>query len=82
MEEEEIVQIKKFCLKHACNVFQSQKLFDDSTAETPLELAQWFFDWITDGNERNNDERLRRASCLGKVVTCDPDDPEKEERQE
>lgn len=67
--EEEVIQIKKFCLKQACNVFHDQKLFDDSTAETPLELAQWFFEWVTDGNEKNSDERYLRASCLGRVIS-------------
>ena len=82
MEEKEIIQLKKFCLDQACRVYQHQKTFDDSMAVTPLELAQWFFDWVSGKSNRNYGEYCRHGSYLEKIVTFDPNNPDVEGRQE
>lgn len=44
-------ELKKFCIIHACNVFQAQSQFEDYATATPLELAQKFYKWITSQDE-------------------------------
>ncbi len=77
-----MIQLKKFCLDQACRVYQHQKTFDDSMAVTPLELAQWFFAWVTGKSEKNYGEYCRYGSYLEKTITFDPNAPEKAEQQE